>query len=654
MRGFLLILLAVLAVPTEALACGACVSPPGPTVVKQKAERVLFARDPVTKKSLAWVEVRYGGSPQEFGWVVPMPKVPKIGVGTAYLFDRLDQATAPRFTVEVTKDRENCRAPTPVANTGFGCGSAAASTGAKASAVYSDVIGSADVGGQVNRHVTVLESASVGPYDYQILASDQSQGLLDWLNGNGYATPPAALPIIDSHVKKKDVFVAFKLKNNAGIDAIRPVSFEMDDAEPCVPLRLTSVAAVEDMQVVVYVAGPGRAIPKNHLHVTVNPLRLSWEDAAGNYDQVLAAAIDEASGRAFSTEFAGPTNSLKVAPAPSGFAASQVTFAHPLDGTSYYDAASMSQVNLADTGAYGTGALIDAKRLDVSAFAAVTNLGDLAKVLHDANLPLSDDVVATLNAHATSTDAVDWPETQKTGLPRSGAYDGINAATPVDGAGLAQDLADFATGLKAALTMVNGAQTLTRLVLRISPEEMTRDPVFAFHPALPAVGNVRGVQMGNVCSQGNDYADKVRLAFPDLKVSYLVPGNPPPYFGGGLNLHTATDARFKATPAAWLVEVLDEAQPAQPVADDQISLLDSAIAGAVPGQPTVPVGLTLHAAKPRVTLPPSDKPVDFQAAANAGQADPGGCQARLGWLPPSWLLLLLAAVGTVALRRRAK
>ncbi len=130
--------------------------------------------------------------------------------------------------------------------------------------------------------------------------------LLNWLDEQGYATPKAAIPVVDSHIAKGDVFVAIKLSNGEGVNQIKPIVLQMHDAEPCVPLRLTSIAAAEDMTVVVTIAGPGRAIPKNHLHVRINPMRLNLFKGANNYPQVLSAAIDEAAGRAFVTEYAQP------------------------------------------------------------------------------------------------------------------------------------------------------------------------------------------------------------------------------------------------------------------------------------------------------------------------------------------------------------
>jgi hypothetical protein len=48
------------------------------------------------------------------------------------------------------------------------------------------------------------------------------------------------------------------------------------------------------------------------LHVEPNILAFSWLGGAGNYQQLLSAAFDEAAGHAFATEFAGATKGLQV------------------------------------------------------------------------------------------------------------------------------------------------------------------------------------------------------------------------------------------------------------------------------------------------------------------------------------------------------
>jgi len=316
-------LLCVLVAPAPVSACGGCVVPPTPPgfdpatgSVLQSAERVFFHQDPLSGRTTAWVEVRYTGLAQDFGWIVPLPVKPKISVGTNYLFDRLDQATAPRFHTYLTPFTESCHedmgGPGGGGGCGFGFGIGAPPDAAAGGWDWSGATGTSTFDRKPVAGVDLLERARVGPYNYAILKSGSADSLAKWLDLNGYVMPASGKPVIAAHVAKGDLFVAFRLHDEAGVNEIRPVVFEMHDADPCVPLRLTAIAAVEDLPVVVYMAGNGRAVPKNHLNVVVNPMRLDWDGGVSNYPQVMAEAIDEAAGHAFVTEFAGPVSSVRV------------------------------------------------------------------------------------------------------------------------------------------------------------------------------------------------------------------------------------------------------------------------------------------------------------------------------------------------------
>ncbi len=644
--------LALNLIAAQVLACGACVTRPGPpgpanpAYVAQKAERIFFGFDPLTKRSVAWVEIRYTGQPEDFGWVVPMPKKPTIGVGATYLFDRLDQATAPRLTMKVGATRENCRVPQSAnSGGGFGCVGTAGSA-ASARGDFAGQATNADASGGGSK-VVVVEQSTIGPYSYAILASTDSADLVKWLNDNNYVTPKEATPTIDAHLKKGDVFVALKLLNNKGIDAIRPVTFTMDDADPCVPLRLTSIAAVEDMEVIVYLAGPGRGMPKNHLHVQVNPYRLAWENGGGNYGQVLATAIDEAAGRAFATEFAGPTKGLAVAAPPSDVAAMSLQFGRPVDAVS------------AAGKAYQPGEIVPLSRLDSSAIAEVTTTAQLAAALKKSKFLQADEVIATLDRFVLGPAAakgIDWAEVEATGA--FNPADLPNPATKIDGKALAAELALFAGGLKDAMGLIAAQPTLTRLSMRISPKEMTRDPLFAFHPKLPDVHSNWSATLTNVCTNGDNTDNGARLQITGRKESHIIRNGHAGFTTFqtvAATVKTAFEPRFAKMPAAAVVEVLDETLPAaSPVGAGQIELVDLAIGLAVPGAPTLPKDFVLKPAEARLVVPAADPNLDTVTAANGAAADPGGCKlGHHGRAVSAFALVALAMLAVVAARRRA-
>ena len=61
-------LLATLALPDDARACGGCFVPSETTVVT--AHRMALAISPV--QTVLWDQIQYAGSPAEFAWVLPV------------------------------------------------------------------------------------------------------------------------------------------------------------------------------------------------------------------------------------------------------------------------------------------------------------------------------------------------------------------------------------------------------------------------------------------------------------------------------------------------------------------------------------------------------------------------------------------------------
>ena len=293
---------ASLSAPGIASACGGFFCNNNtPTV--QTGERILFT---VEEESIrAYVQVYYDGPADDFAWVVPVATVPEVGVGTDEVFTRLDQLTSPIFEVNYEVD-DACYG----SDSDFGIG--------LAGGVFAESATAADDGG-----VTVLAQGKTGPYNYQVVDSNDADILVAWLNENGYEQPPEALPLIQHYVAKEMKFVAVKLLPNKDAGDIAPIILDFEEQGPCIPLILTSVAAQEDMPVKAYVLGEKRAVPTNWLHVGVNLKKLDWfamentwwNPGLGNldssYENLLIQAIGEAEGHAFTTEYAGTSSIME-------------------------------------------------------------------------------------------------------------------------------------------------------------------------------------------------------------------------------------------------------------------------------------------------------------------------------------------------------
>ena len=610
MRLLLAIVVCALLVPPQrALACGGCFIPvPQGQLnqpVLQNAERILFAHDGATKTSTLWIEIRYDGPPGEFSWVLPLPKEPQVGVGDPWLFDRLDAATGARFKLDFDGS-ENC-AQNATSSGGVGCGAASSALAGDAAPRSAENAGTAlGVAG-----VTVLRHVQVGKYDaYTVKANATDPGaeaMVAWLTQNKYAVPAAAVPILNSHVKRGDVFLALKLQPEAQTKEIRPIVLKMAEAEACVPLRLTSIAAVEDMDVVVTLAGEGRAIPKNFMHVAINPARIDWFGAAKNYPQVLAAAIDAAAGRAFATEFAGKLPKSVPRITEFGGVTQEPTF--------------------------------DLTALHVDALTEMTEARAVWSRLQVQKLPITETTAEVLERHfklAAGNDLVTFYSTLDALQ--------INENKQLNGDALATELESaFCKPMREMATALAGAAKVTRLVLRISPAEMAiKDPVFAFSPTLPDVGNVTPARAHAVCRRGDSNADAERLTLPGLG-SWVLESP-----GGARDVSKVVftaDPRFASAPPALRVEVLDEWGEPFAVSEGDVALVDAALSGAHAGKPSLDIKLNPGGA--RWTPPPTD-PLYGTSAANSAR---GGCQEGRSPAPTSAALIaVLAAV--VAVRRR--
>ena len=68
------------------------------------------------------------------------------------------------------------------------------------------------------------------------------QQINDWLDDNSFARDPAADPIIAEYIAEGNKFVAMRLAKGDS-SAVHPIALRIETNEPCIPLRLTSIAA---------------------------------------------------------------------------------------------------------------------------------------------------------------------------------------------------------------------------------------------------------------------------------------------------------------------------------------------------------------------------------------------------------------------------
>ncbi len=443
------ILIAALAsmtfVPSVAQACGGlfCDNQPMPMPVDQTGENILFVIDEAAGKVEAHIQIRYMGDPQEFAWVIPVQSIPDFSAGSELLFNNLLAGTAPTYSVQTVSDCEDN------SNSGPGCASYAldSSVGAETSAG-----GSGDTG---NTGPTIVKRDIVGAFEIVVLTGGNAQELVDWLDDNGYAQDPDAPPIIEQYLSEGYYFAAAKLINGAGIDELQPLVVSYAGTRPCVPLRLTGIAAVDDMPIRIFALARDRVVPIGYKHVELNETLLDWQGQASNYFDVVIQAIDEAGGLAFITEYASNSASIDQ----SGL------FDIRWDPSIFVDAEPVLGFGYTTIDALTSQGLMECFSGGICTYNHPMLLPLLRNFLPTPPGIAEDDFYSCLECFQEEIDLVAW--------------NGTSFAAALD--------ERIVQPGKHAVEILNTWPSLTRLLTIMSPHEMTADPEFVQNADLPEV-----------------------------------------------------------------------------------------------------------------------------------------------------------------------
>jgi MYXO-CTERM domain-containing protein len=426
------------AVPARpARACGGffCDRPPpsGALPIAQAGENVLFVLDDGQVE--AHIQIIYTGDAAQFSWVVPVTAPPTLDVGTDVLFDRIEPATRPSYSVQFQMDG-TCQGQGPPDN-GVGCGSSSpvSENGTRLGGIAGVTDGPT---------VEVVFRGNVGPYDSAVIRSDDPTALKSWLTTNGYFVSDASASIVDDYVAAHSYFVALRLQQGKDTSAIQPIVLRLASGEGCLPLKLTAIAATPDLRINVWVLGAARAVPLDFVEIGVNEAKIDWFNFGSNYDKVLGEAANEAGGDAFAVEYAKPAAAV---------AQQLVVSQSQIDQLKATTSAGAYLSMLASMGFSPTGQVLDVLRKD---------------------LPVPSDLAAQ-----------GVTEAQYYGNPYR--FAGSTAMT-FDAAKLTADL-DAAVFMPLAKVqpLFANHRYLTRLATFISPEEMTKDPRFVTNADLPDV-----------------------------------------------------------------------------------------------------------------------------------------------------------------------
>lgn len=451
------LLTAIVAVATwagRAEACG-CFAPPDPTVpVVQAGERILFAT--ANGQVTAHIQIQYAGDAKDFGWLLPVPSVPTLKVGTEELFTQLIATTQPRYFVQV-RATGNCSGLFP------GVGFANAAPSARG-------VEDSEFGG--GGSPLVIQS-SIGPYDYAVLKADDKTAMLKWLADNRYFIPVGTEDVVGPYIRPGAFFLALKLQSGKSAGDIQPVVLQYPSDLPMIPIILTSVAAQPNMGIQVWMLGNGRAIPRNYRHVVLNDSQLDWFNSAQNYNDVVIKAVSEAPEKhAFLTEYAGTSDVMKdVLDGPTRFG-TQDALAALTDPAAFVEY--LFENGYAPVPPNQGGRFAPAQQV----------LPPTLKSIVLAAIPFPTGLKGTTNEDQFLAQLRYYLGEYRTRNPA--LFTGYQ--TNFVPAALAGEIFEkVVKPAREAGALFKQYPTLTRLYTTLSPQDMTRDPVFSYNPTLPEV-----------------------------------------------------------------------------------------------------------------------------------------------------------------------
>lgn len=454
--------------PIEAWACG-CFAPPNPaTPVVQAGEQIVFGQK--DGRVVMHVRVQYNGPAQEFGWLLPVPSVPELQLGTEEIFSALGQRTAPRYYARYITEGQ--------------CQDQSAGGSVDSGASFGDAGAAPNSGGPDN---VLVRREAVGPYDTAVLRADEQGPMLDWLRANNFFIPDPLANAVGPYIRPGGYFLALKLLKDRDAGDLAPLVLDYPSDLPMIPMVLTQVGADPDMPVTVYVLGEHRAIPRNFRHTVINEEHIDWFSGGSNYEAVVTAAVDEADGHhSFVTEFAGSTQPMQnVLDAPNRFG-ERSAFETIEDALTY-----VSQ--LRQRGFVWNTQLVGFLQDTFPMPDAVRDVGGYTEDIYYANLdwflgPYRDNNPDQFEGTSFEFDAL---------VLTANIWTTIVEPT------------------RAAGQLLKDHAKITRLFTTLSPEEMIKDPVFSFNPALPDVSNIHEATFTTVCQANQPRPQTGTLALPD-------------------------------------------------------------------------------------------------------------------------------------------
>jgi len=258
--------------------CGTYTGPLGSSL-ENYASRVIIARDgDYTALTLA---ADVSGDATDFGMVIPVPEVltaEDVSLVDPADFNAMDAYTAPRMV-------------------SYTCDDFLRDEYDYASSADSGAAG----GGEDANGVTVEAAFEVGSYDIAVLSATGEEGLLAWLDSNGFTMPEGAGPILSDYIDGGYYFLAARVQMEElpGGAFLAPLQLRYEAATFSLPIRIGTSVSAGEQEVIIHVLNPsadGSAGIANYAEATVEDECMFPPEAVGYgawYEDQLAAAFDE-------------------------------------------------------------------------------------------------------------------------------------------------------------------------------------------------------------------------------------------------------------------------------------------------------------------------------------------------------------------------
>jgi len=286
MRCFLSIvavLLVSLYVPTALAFCGFFVAK-ADAKLYNSSSRVIIAHS--GNRSVFTMANDYQGDVRDFARIVPIPVIPtreQVRIGNPDIVNRLDGFTAPRLVQYLDEPcREEYGGYLAIGGTiaflslfGWVVWRLRGLAGLLEVLIALFIIALLTVISlpsfmtQANKArqsldraetVVVEDQFTVGEYDVAILSAEQSDGLTDWLQQNGYNVPANAKPMLQDYIEQQMKFFVVKVNLDAfdqeGFGFLRPIVLDYESPKFMLPMRLGTLNARADQDLIIHILSP--------------------------------------------------------------------------------------------------------------------------------------------------------------------------------------------------------------------------------------------------------------------------------------------------------------------------------------------------------------------------------------------------------------